>query len=42
MIVDAVPGAYVTSLMIGKNEAEDEKNGKLEIMEWHQRVAWLD
>ena len=28
MIVDAVPGAYVTSLMVGKNEAEDEKNGK--------------
>ena len=28
MIVDAVPGAYVTSLMIGKNEADDEKNGE--------------
>lgn len=28
MIVDAVPGAYVTSLMVGKNEADDQWNGK--------------
>ncbi|KAJ1494241.1 Alpha/Beta hydrolase protein, partial [Baffinella frigidus] len=27
MIVDAVPGAYVTSLMVGKNEADDQWNG---------------
>jgi hypothetical protein len=35
-IEDHVPGAYVTSLMIGSNEGEDQLNG--ENRGWHEKM----